>query len=305
MSAFTPPLWSLTSSQVQDYKVLNSMNGAILHPQDDLQNVLYVWRADVDRALTLKLPVPDEVIASRQRQDHKITSPAILKNAKGRPFTWSYSALNDFESCPLKDAHKRFYCDVVEQDSEALRWGNRVHTAAEKALKGEEHGDPEAFLPVAPYVSAFKAAPGETFPEFEICLSENLEVVEWYSPQAWYRGKLDVLNIFGAAARIYDYKTGKPKNDPDQLKIFAVTLAQLRPDLEIFSAKYIWLMEPDPKKRVTGTEEIKRRDVPGLWETLLSRVERRRKAWQADNFPARPSGLCPWCPAYTECKYKK
>lgn len=300
MTYTMPPVWSLTWPQVLGYKLLTSMQGHTLRPQDDPNNASYVWRADVDRALTLKLPVPDEVISSRQRNAHPITSKNILKNAKGRPFTWSFSALQDFEGCSARYARRRFYCDVVEEETEALRWGNRVHKAAEDFIKGLPVSDAEAFAPVKKYAELFKSLGAEA--EVEVCLDENLNQVEWFSPKAWYRGKLDVVIRLQESLKYFDWKTGKVKDDPDQLEICCATLSVLRPEVQVFDGKYIWLRE----QTTTGMKEPLEKDhLDKIWEKTLSRVERMKKAWQVETFPARPSGLCRFCPAAAGCTYKR
>lgn len=306
--SFTPPLWSLTLSQVLDHALLTTMDGSKIRPEEDPNNAAYCWRADVDRALLLKLPVPDEVIASRQRNAHPIKSQNILVNAKGRPFTWSFSALQQFEQCPKAYAHKRFYCDVIEQETEALRDGNRVHAAAEQAIKGEKVKEPDQLPRLEPFLGLFlkqrdKGATVEA--EVEVVLTENMEPVSWFDKRAWYRGKLDVVITNGQKTSYFDWKAGRVKDDPDQLKICCASLAITRPEIEVFNPKYVWLKE----KQATGCGELTKDDVAKIWEETLARVARMKKAWEVETFPARPSGLCKWktgqCPAFDKCKYRK
>ena len=307
--SFTPPLWSLTLPQVLTHPLLVTMDGSKIRPLDDPSNATYMWRADVDRALMLKLPVSDEVILSRQRNAHPIKSPAILANAKGRPFTWSFSALQQFEQCPKAYAHKRFYCDVIEEETEALRDGNRVHAAAEQKIKGEPVKEPSQLPRLEPFLSLFLAqrAKGATVEaEVEVCLTENMEPVSWFDKRAWYRGKLDVVITNGQKASYFDWKTSqKIKDDPDQLKICCASLSIIRPEIEVFNPKYVWLKH----QQATGCGELTKDDVAKIWEDTLVRVNRMKKAWEVETFPARPSGLCKWktgqCPAFDKCKYRK
>jgi hypothetical protein len=50
-------------------------------------------------------------------------------NAKGKPFSWSFSAVNDFDTCPYQYAAKRYHCTVQFEDTPATIWGTRVHDA--------------------------------------------------------------------------------------------------------------------------------------------------------------------------------
>ena len=298
MTTFTPPLWSLTAAQLDFYPSLVTMDGTKFSPKNDLNHALYLWRGDVDRALMLKLPIPDEVLVSRQRQARPIKSPALL-NDKGKPFTWSFSALQDFEGCPKRYAHKRFYCDVVEEETEAQRWGTRVHTAGEDFVNGKPVTDPEAFAPVEKFARLFKSL-GAT-PEVEVCLTENLEPVSWFDKRAWYRGKLDVVVKTPEKISYFDYKTGKRKDDYGQLEVCLAMLSLIEREVETFAGKYLWIKD----NSVSGIDALSRNDLKIILEKTLGKVERMKQAWVSETFNAKPSGLCPWCPANAGCKYKR
>ena len=217
-------------------------------------------------------------------------------NAKGKQFSWSYTALADFEGCPARYAAARFYCTSPFQDSEALRWGNRVHKAAELAIKGKDHKDPEAFAPVAPYVSALKASGHFLEAETEITLNENLDLTGWFAKDAWLRIKIDVtlFDFKRTEAKLYDWKTGGSiKDDEDQLRLCGAGLSVMYPSVESFKGKYIWTKH----QQVTGIRPFTKAQVPLIWEDFLARAARMENAWRTETFPQRPNGLCKkWCP---------
>ena len=219
-------------------------------------------------------------------------------NAKGKPFSWSPTALASFENCPAMYAAERFYCTSKFEESVATIWGSRVHKAAELGIKGKDHKDPEAFAPVAPYIAALKASGHFLEAETEITLNENLELTGWFAKDAWLRTKLDVIvtKHHPNTAVIIDFKTGKIRESSDQLTIYAAALEKTRAGIDFFEGKYIWTKF----KQVTGIKPIKREEIPQVWENILPRVARMQAAWDADNFPAKPSGLCPYCPV-TNC----
>src|SRR3954463_259124 len=61
----------------------------------------------------------------------------VTTRSKPKPFTWSYSKLKNFETCPKRHLHLDILKDVKEEDSDQLTWGNYVHKAlADRISKG-------------------------------------------------------------------------------------------------------------------------------------------------------------------------
>jgi len=53
------------------------------------------------------------------------------------------------------------------------------------------------------------------------------------------------------------------------------------------------------------TEVYKREDAPAIWEALMTKVQRIEHSLEKDQWPAKPSGLCPWCPlAQSQCEFR-
>lgn len=224
-------------------------------------------------------------------------------NAKGKPFSWSFSAVNDFITCPFQYAHRRFYCTLPYIETEAIKWGNRVHTAAEKFLKRIPHNDPEALAPVEPYTTVMLRSGLDCVAEMEIALSENFEKVKWFSNAAWLRVKIDVtlLNRMRSKANVYDWKTGNSiKDDEAQLRLSCAALHKVIPSLEEFDGKYVWTAH----KEVTGMRPLTAADIPYIWEEFLAKVKLMERAWETETFPQRPCGLCKkWCKV-TQCPHQ-
>lgn len=215
------------------------------------------------------------------------------RNAKGKPFTWSFTALNDFEGCPKRYAEGRFYCRTKFEETEALRWGKRVHTAAEKFLMGVSAADLEALAPVEKYCTAILRAGHRPQAELQIALNRNMQAVSWFGQDAWVRAAIDVVIVKdGKFAVMYDWKTGKSiKDAPDQLVLCAAMLSKVMPHVTLFDGKFVWTQH----QKVTGIKTIHRDELPSIWEAFFTRVARMENAWEAEHFPARPSPLCPWC----------
>jgi hypothetical protein len=219
-------------------------------------------------------------------------------------FTWSYSAINDYANCPLQYAHKRYYKDTPQEEAEHLIWGTRVHKVLEETLLGVAQADEEnakiAAL-YAPYTGAILAKDGEVLTEMQMAITEQMQPTEWFAPDAWGRGIIDAVVIKDGTAYIFDWKTGKVKNDDFQLRLFCAFLSIFRPDVERFIAKFIWLKF----SKVTGfSQPITRDAMPKIWSDTLMMVRRMKKSWEEEEFIAKPSGLCPWC-SYKSCLFKK
>jgi len=281
--------------------------GYLIHSKDrkfDERYALDVWHAERRKFLKSGVDMQPNIQSTKQ-----ISSSPV--NAKGRPFSWSYSSLANFEGCPKRYAHEKYWCDTPFVESEAIIWGNRVHKAAEQALKGEKVDEPELLKPIEKYINLFKAQESKgakLHAELEIVLDENLKPVKgkraWFSEKAWYRGKLDVVVINGANAYYYDWKTGnKVRDDEGQLKICCAALSTVKPKIKSFTPKLIWTKHDT----VTGIKEgsLSKNHIREIWSGTLKRVKRMEEAWRTGNFPARPSALCGWCLAKDKCEYRR
>lgn len=212
---------------------------------------------------------------------------------------WSYSSLTAFETCPRRFKLTRITKEVVEAQTEATLHGNEVHKAIENHLNGEQYL-PEKYKEYLPLVDRVKAAPGKRLVEFKFALTQSFKPTTFFAKDAWCRGVIDVGVLGEKTGVILDWKTGKPKDDHDQLKLFAgVTLASY-PYLESVKTGYVWLAH-----KKMETKEFSKDDVAGIWQEFNPRVLRLTKAAEKDNFPPKPSGLCTkWCPVTNDkCEF--
>ena len=211
---------------------------------------------------------------------------------------WSYSALTSFETCPRRHYHTRVAKDVVEPETQALTWGLSVHKALEARVVS---GTP---LPIGmtqwePIVTRLLAAPrDEIFTERQIALDSGFRPVAWFSRQTWVRGVVDIGLRQGDTLVALDWKTGKPKSDFDQLRLFAALLMAQHPAVQQVKAGYVWLQAGAITK-----DTYTRADTTSIWNDFLPRVARLDQAHRDKRWPVKPSGLCrSWCPC-TECEH--
>lgn len=137
--------------------------------------------------------------------------------------------------------------------------------------------------------------------ETQIALDQGLQSTTWFAKNVWVRAILDLAVRHDTRSLIADYKSGKRKPNSDQLMLFAGVEFALRPEVETVRTAFIWL-----KDKTLDSETFTRKDVPMIWGHFLPKVERIQEAFEKDVWPAKPSGLCYYCPAkLAQCRFAK
>lgn len=216
-----------------------------------------------------------------------------------KPLAWSYTALTAYETCPRQYYRTRVKKDIVQEFGEEAKWGDFVHKALEARLR-DGTPLPATIAKFEPMARRIEAAPGETLTEHKLCINSKFEFVSWFDKQAWCRGIIDAGKIKGDAAVLWDYKTGKVKQDLDQLKLFAALGFGWQPQVKKIKTAYIWLKHD----QVGKPEEFHRDETAAIWRDFLPRVQRMELALEKDRWPPNPSGLCGWCPV-KDCEHWK
>ena len=213
----------------------------------------------------------------------------------------SYSSIKLYENCPLRYFRQRVVKDVVDEGGEASKYGERVHAFLETRLKEN------TLLPqeVAHYESLCSAVEriahnGELFVEKELVLTDNLTPTTWWEPDAWLRSKLDILVISGDMANVMDWKTGKRNADQFQMQLFAAQVFKHYPEVTRVKTSLVWL-----KDMAMDTETYYHSGVNTIWAEVMKRIQRINDSLEHDNWPAKPSGLCRYCPARHNCDYAR
>lgn len=212
----------------------------------------------------------------------------------------SYSSIKLFENCPLRYYRQRITKDVKDEGGEASMYGERIHTFLENRLKGA--GLPvevEQYEPLCQSVEQL-AKRGKLFIEHELVLNDNLTPTGWWDADAWLRSKLDVFVIVGADAVVMDWKTGKRKADNFQMELFAAQVFKHYPEVQRVKTSLVWL-----KTMEMDTEQFTRLHMNTIWAEVMKRIQRIQDAYEYGNWPARPSGLCRYCPCRHDCDYAR
>ena len=215
--------------------------------------------------------------------------------------THSYSAIKLYENCPYRYFRQRVVKDIVDKGGEASLYGERIH----KYLEDRLQSDAELPREIAHYEvlcnAVEKAAnEGELLIESELCLTEELKPTGWWDADAWLRSKLDVLVLQGADAVVMDWKTGKRRPDFFQMQVFAGQVFKHYPEVQRVKTTLVWLHDMK-----LDTEQYTRLDMNSLWADILTRIRRIYASLEQDNWPARPSGLCRFCPVRHDCDHAR
>ena len=211
----------------------------------------------------------------------------------------SFSALKLYENCPLRYYEQRIKKSVVDKGGEASQYGERIHEALDQRLKGGGALPPEAAAHDDLVTAVQKMAKrGTLHTEQKLTLNIDLQPTDWFAPDAWMRSILDILVLYDDHAFVLDWKTGKRRPDFTQLELFALQVFAHYPHIQSVSSGFIWL-----KDNAMDKETYTRADAPKLWASLLERIHRIEQSVEHDNWPARPSGLCRFCPCRNFCDY--
>lgn len=227
-----------------------------------------------------------------------------------KPFSFSYSKIKNFETCPKRYYHVDFlpkgHPDKVrEEDSEQLQWGNIVHKSLAEAISnGEEKPLPKTMTRYQGWVDKMVTGRGNPnvriLVEQQLAIDENFGPTSWFDSDAlrkglmppWYRGIGDVIKIVGPVALVVDWKTGKILEDSQQLALMAACVFAHYPEVMKVRSEFVWLMH-DAETR----KDFHRNDMPEMWRHLWPRIEALKNAHNTITFPTKPSGLCGrYCP---------
>lgn len=210
---------------------------------------------------------------------------------------WSHSRIDAFKKCPKMLKHQ-IDKDVPFEQSEQMKWGDRVHKALEYRVRDKVPLSGE-FAQYESIALAIDRAPGNVFCENKITLDVGLQPTGWFAKDAYVRIIVDVMKINGNVGFMGDYKTGKMKFDEAQLKLFAAGGFQAYPHVDKWTTAYIWTQD-----KIIDPAVYTRDQLPKLWEELLVQPKRLQEAHVMNHWPAKPGWQCGWCGAnkYGKCE---
>jgi hypothetical protein len=214
-----------------------------------------------------------------------------------KKFSWSWSRLKNFRSCPKRHWHLDINKDIKDPESDDIRWGKVFHEAMAARIQGKPLPQSLAHYDKLPALISNYMADVEC----EMALNSEFKPTGWFASDTWLRAKVDVLMIHPAKhmALALDWKTGKMNGgDYEQLAITAQMIFSTYQEVDIVRTAYVWSKYDDDTKEV-----FRREDMIPLWAKLLPEVKQMEKAAEHMDYPPKPSGLCVrFCPV-TSCPY--
>lgn len=212
-----------------------------------------------------------------------------------QPAAWSYSRIDSSENCPRKYWHVSVQKDIKDE-SPMQQEGKDTHDAFKFYLKNAKP------LPLhlrhhQVVLDKIAAMPGEKVIEQQIALDANWQVVDWFAKNAWVRVISDLTQLNGASAVVWDWKTGKQKDDFTQLRLNAAVTMHLAPEVQTVKMAYYWT-----KTRNITHQMMGRAELPEFWGTMLSRVQTFQSLYDRQDFPPRPNPFCKGC-CVKQCQY--
>ena len=210
--------------------------------------------------------------------------------------SWSHSALKDYEGCPKRYQEVKVLKNFPFTETEATRYGNEVHKALELYIRDGKPVPPE-YAQFVPVVDALMQKPGRKLAEQQMALTKDLEPCGWRDKEVWVRGITDllILDDENMTAWVIDWKTGSNKYpDRDQLRLMALLVFAHYPHIRKVNAALLFIVKNDMVKLSMTVDQ-----ADTTWWDYRERVARLEKAFATDVWNAKPSPLCPWCPATT------
>jgi RecB family exonuclease len=223
----------------------------------------------------------------------------------------SFSRLSTFEQCPAQFDYLYVSKRVQSTSNEAADYGDRVHkvleaygnaigqgqAAKEAAVALEDTDEARSTLKQwGGVVEKIMARPGTKLFEHQMSVNRQLQPVEWFAKDVWIRSIADVLVVDGDTAYCLDYKTGKVKDNPTQLQLFAAMVMWHYPEVNTVKTSFMWL-----RFNEMTNAKYERRFLGALWRGLEPRFDKVQEVIDLGVFNTKPSGLCPWCPAKAIC----
>jgi hypothetical protein len=210
---------------------------------------------------------------------------------------WSYSFLHSYDVCQHQAYRTYVKKDIEFISSPQSDYGTSVHKALEARFKGEKL--PAEYVDYESYVRPIESFPTEEkHYEWKLGILEDGSSCNFYDEDVWGRGVLDVCMINGPTAMLFDWKTGKIREDPTELELHAILVKAHRPYLTKILGRYMWL-----KFNKLGL-------VHDLSDTVVKLayvrgvMERAKQNFRVGAWQRHENVLCKWC-AVIDCPFNK
>jgi hypothetical protein len=187
--------------------------------------------------------------------------------------------------------------DIERVESQAQKDGIAVHEALARRLS-KKTPLPAEYNLLNPLVAGFDIL-GDLQTELKLGVRVDRSPCDFFAKDVWGRGALDVVMMRSDnTAMLIDWKNGKVREDPFELKVQACLLKAKYPQLEKITGFYVWL------KVLEIGEQYDLSDTDAHWSAIIDRIIDIVRYQQLDNWPKIAGPLCGWCPV-SACEHWK
>jgi PD-(D/E)XK nuclease superfamily len=208
----------------------------------------------------------------------------------------SHTMLSAFENCPHKGYRMyitkdlpKFEPDAKQQRGNALHKAMETHLSTGKVLPEELR----QYEPLAAPLFRYKPSV-----ELSLAIDRDGRPCGSWDDRVFLRGRADVVAVQAPTAVIFDWKTGKKREDPAELRLHALMLQAAYPKIKVLIGHYIWLQD----KTVGKQHDLS--DTHVTWAKLNEQMDEIRFMAGQGTFPKTPNPLCGWC-SVMDCDYNK
>ncbi len=205
---------------------------------------------------------------------------------------WSHSQLTKFEQCGVLYEQTNVLKNYPFVDSPASIEGKRVHKMLEDYVSlGAEL--PFGLRPIKALIDKVCTDALEVLPERDINITHRLTPCTVFHSECSYRGRIDLtVTRPDREAIIFDYKTGKNPDDPDeQIEYQALAILLEKPKITKVHGAYIYTKHPR-----RWIDPVTREDIPHLVKKITPRLIKLGEAKAKGRFSKRTGVHCKWCP---------
>ncbi len=208
---------------------------------------------------------------------------------------WSYSSLKHFEQCAKSYYAQRVAKSHKQDDTaEYLTYGNLAHKDLEDRVNLKKPL-PSHLSHLEPVIQGLEATGKLMIAEMEFAFTKDWKPTKYWAKDAWTRGKIDVLLIGKEDAIILDWKTGKRRPDFGQLEYYALAVGLL--GIKKVKGYFVWI-----KTKQSDSCDIDERVIAHVKRLFTDKAALLERAFDTNEWPAKTSALCAYCPVVNDCE---